>query len=237
MLGIDLLGEQQSTKGFYGVTVGIVTNNQDPDELGRVKVKYPWLSEEIESHWARVLTPMAGNGYGMYFLPEIDTEVLLAFEQGDMNFPYILGALWNGKDIPPLNNDDGENNQRIIKSRSGNKIVLDDTEGEEKIVIEDELGKNKIELDFEKKTLTIAVEKDLKITTEDKEGKIELNSKGDIVIDCKSLSIKTEESYTLETGKACNVQSKGKYELKAQSALGIQCSAGVKINNDSLEIM
>ena len=63
----------------YGVTVGVVTNNQDPDGLGRVKVRFPWLSDDDESFWARVVTPMAGNGRGLYLLPEVDDEVLVAF--------------------------------------------------------------------------------------------------------------------------------------------------------------
>lgn len=145
MNGYDLLiNNDQNHNKFYGVTIGIVTNNKDPDGLGRVKVKFPWLSQTEESYWARIVTPMAGNDRGIYFLPEIDDEVLVAFEQGDMNVPYILGALWNGKDKPPVKNDDGKNNQRVIKSRSGHQIILDDTEGEEKIIIQDKTGKNQI---------------------------------------------------------------------------------------------
>ena len=95
-----------------GVVVGVVTNTQDPAGLGRVKVKFPWLSDSEESFWARVATPMAGKGRGFYFLPEVEDEVLLAFEHGDARFPYVLGALWNGQDKPPENNDKGENNIR-----------------------------------------------------------------------------------------------------------------------------
>ena len=90
---------------IYGVVVGIVTANQgDPDGLGRVKVRFPWLASDAESAWARIATLMAGNKRGSFFLPEVEDEVLVAFEHGDLRYPYILGALWNGKDKPPDTN-------------------------------------------------------------------------------------------------------------------------------------
>ena len=111
---------------------------------------------------------MAGNDRGIYFLPEVDDEVLVAFEQGDMNFPYILGALWNGKDKPPITNEDGKNNQRVIKSRSGHMIVLDDTDENEQIIIQDKTGKNKIVINSKENKMNIQVEKDLTIETKEK---------------------------------------------------------------------
>ena len=101
----DLLRDSSAREAIasriYGVVVGVVTNNQDPEELGRVKVKFPWLSDADESDWARIATPMAGNEKGIYFLPEVDDEVLVVFEHGDLRFPYIIGALWNGQAPPP----------------------------------------------------------------------------------------------------------------------------------------
>ena len=115
---LDLLhpsGEQGAGAGrYYGVVVGIVTNNQDPNNMARVRVKFPWLSDDNESWWARMAVPMAGSGRGSYFLPEVDDEVLVAFEHGDVRSPYIVGGLWNGKDSPPANNSDGKNNIRVI---------------------------------------------------------------------------------------------------------------------------
>ncbi|MGB7442565.1 MAG: phage baseplate assembly protein V [Coleofasciculaceae cyanobacterium] len=235
MNGYDLLINKDQNHNFNGVTIGLVTNNKDPDGLGRVKVKFPWLSQDEESYWARIVTPMAGNDRGIYFLPEVDDEVLVAFDQGNMALPYILGALWNGKDKPPTTNDDGKNNQRIIKSRSGHQIILDDTEGEEKIIIQDKTGKNQISIDSQENTMNIKVEKDLTIETK---GKIILKSSDDDVsIECKNLSIKTQENYQLEAGANCSIKAKSKYELEATSGLGIKCSAGVKVNDGSLEVM
>ena len=235
MNGYELLINNKQNNHFPGVTIGIVTNNKDPDGLGRVKVKFPWLSPNEESFWARVLTPMAGNDRGIYFLPEVDDEVLVAFEQGNMNVPYILGALWNGKDKPPVKNDDGKNNQRVIKSRSGHQIILDDTDGEEKIIIQDKTGNNQILIDSKDNKMNIKVEKDLTIETQ---GKITLiSSDDDVAIECKNLSIKTQENYQLEAGANCTIAAKSKYELEAKSGLGIKCSAGVKVNDGSLEVM
>src|SRR5262245_56550673 len=106
---------------IYGLVVGIVTNNQDPDKLGRIKVKFPWLTDTDESCWARIGMLMAGKGRGSFFLPEVDDEVILAFEHGDVRFPYVIGALWNGKDTPRYDNADGKNNLRVFTSRSGHE--------------------------------------------------------------------------------------------------------------------
>ncbi len=78
---------------LYGVYTGLVTNNQDPENRGRVKVKFPWLHASEESWWARVATFYAGKGRGSYFMPEVDDEVLVVFERGDFHHPYVVGSL------------------------------------------------------------------------------------------------------------------------------------------------
>lgn len=109
-----------------GVAVALVCDNRDPDGLGRVKVSYPWHSQENQSYWARIAAPMAGSDRGLYFLPEIDDEVLVVFDRGDVRFPYVIGALWNGKDSPPETNSDGKNDIRVVKSRKGHRLTFDD---------------------------------------------------------------------------------------------------------------
>ncbi|NET62539.1 MAG: phage tail protein, partial [Symploca sp. SIO2E6] len=233
--GLDVLLPQEANNRVYGVTVGVVTNNKDPDGLGRVKVKFPWLSTQDESYWARIATLMAGDKRGAYFIPEVDDEVLVAFEQGDMAFPYILGGLWNGKDKPPETNKDGKNNLRLIKSRSGHQIILDDTKGEEKIIIEDKTGKNKITIDSKKNDMTIEVENDLTIKAKKK---INIESaEDDISIKCKNLTIKTQEDLQIDAGKDCTIKAKAKGEIESSSGMTIKCSAGVKVNNGNLEVM
>lgn len=128
---MNLLSPPQSetgleTGGFAkGLAVGIVTQNQDPEGLGRVRVAFPWLDDR-ESHWARLATPMAGKDRGLVLIPEVGDEVLVAFEREDLRFPFILGGLWNGVDTPPIANDDGNNDKRILKSRKGHWLLFDD---------------------------------------------------------------------------------------------------------------
>lgn len=169
-------GDQRATPSHVeGVVVGTVTDNQDPEDMGRVKVTYPWREADDESYWARIATPMAGGDRGTYFLPEVDDEVLVAFEHGDIRFPYVVGALWNGNQQPPATNE-GNNDVRLVRSRSGHEIVLDDAEneakvelvtsaghtitlddksGSETITIEDTSGQNSLEFDATAGTLTI----------------------------------------------------------------------------------
>ncbi|MEP6605483.1 MAG: phage baseplate assembly protein V [Nitrosospira sp.] len=160
----------------YGVVVGIVTNNQDPDNMHRVKVRFPWLSQDDESNWARVANPMAGNGRGVYFLPEVDDEVLLAFEHGSIEHPYVVGSLWNGKDQAHESNSDGANNNRSIKSRSGHVMRLCDGSGDEKIEIIDKTGNNKIVISASGNKIVIEATGDIEITSST--GKITLSGVG-----------------------------------------------------------
>ena len=109
-----------------GVAVAIVRDNRDPNGLARVRVSFPWYSRPEESYWARLATPMTGKGYGTFFLPEVDDEVLVAFERGDIRFPYVVGSLWNGNDKPPVTNSDGRNDIRTIRTRKGHALRFED---------------------------------------------------------------------------------------------------------------
>jgi uncharacterized protein involved in type VI secretion and phage assembly len=107
-----------------GVVIGLVTNVSDPSQQNRIKVHFPWLDDNHESDWIRIATMMAGNGRGSMFLPEVNDEVLVAFEHGDVRFPYVVGFLWNGQDSPP-----GQHvRDRKIVSKNGHQIrFLDST--------------------------------------------------------------------------------------------------------------
>ena len=120
--------EEALEAGGYGkgVAVAIVAQNKDDSGLGRIRVTYPWHDSAGESYWARVAMPMAGKGRGVYFIPEVGDEVLVAFERGDLRFPYIVGSLWNGVDGAPETNADGKNDRRVIKTRKGHQLSFDD---------------------------------------------------------------------------------------------------------------
>jgi uncharacterized protein involved in type VI secretion and phage assembly len=204
---VNTLIDRSPEARLYGVTVGVVTNNQDPDGLGRVKVKLPWLSDDVESHWARVLTPMAGNDRGLFFLPEVDDEVLVAFEHGLPEFPYVLGALWNGKDQAPESNDDGENNMRTIKSRSGHVVRLDDTAGSEKIEIVDGSGANSVVISTADNTITITADAD--VTIKSGNGKLILSGNG--------IEIKSQTGVKVEAGANMDLKASGQLNIKGST--------------------
>lgn len=148
-------------KRIGGVVVALVTDVEDPDGLGRVKVRFPWLADEPHSTWCRVATPLAGAEHGMYFAPELDSEALVVFEHGDFNAPYIVGFLWSGETPLP----EAELQQRTLRSVSGNVIVLDDRSGDEGITITDKHGNsivmNKDGIEIKGKSITITAEGEL----------------------------------------------------------------------------
>ena len=129
----------------YGVVTGTVKDVDDPQGEGRVKVQFPSMEGDNESYWAPVASAMAGNGRGAFFMPEVDDEVLVAFLQGDVNHPYIIGFLWNGQQRPPSTSV----HERMIYSRNGHAIrFLDATPSggsQGALVIEDGHG-NRITL-------------------------------------------------------------------------------------------
>lgn len=130
-----------------GILIALVSNLDDPEKLGRVKVKFPELGG-VESDWARLATLMAGAGRGTFFRPEVNDEVLVALEHGDPRRPHIIGCLWSQVDAPPIDDSKPiENNLRSITSRSGHKVILDDTKGKEKIEIIGKGGAHKVVID------------------------------------------------------------------------------------------
>ena len=140
-----------------GVHLAIVVENTEGDGNPgyRVKVKFPWLNEQEKTYWARIAIPMGGEERGTYFLPEVDDQLLVVFEHGDINRPIVIGALWSKKQEPVEVNESGKNNTKLIKSRSGHRIIFDDKEGAEKVTIVDKTKKNKIVLDSANKLVKI----------------------------------------------------------------------------------
>ncbi len=183
----SLLTHEEEAVRPAGLVIGIVTDNQDPEGYGRVKVKYPWLSGEHTSDWARVVAPGGGAQRGIEFLPEVNDEVLVGFEMGDIHYPYILGGLWNGKDaLPKKVTSGGKVQQRIIRSRSGHMITLDDSDGGGGVTIEDKNG-NKVILDSSANRLTITVQGDAKLSAQ---GSLTLEAQGQVQI--KGMGIKVD---------------------------------------------
>lgn len=127
----------------FGLHYGVVVQNKDPDNLDRIKVKLPWLDngDTDQTHWAQLVTPMEGKKFGWYTLPDIDDVVVVMFVAGDFSQPVILGGVWSTKDTSPEPNEDGKNNFRGYRSRSGHRLILDDS-SKTKVVFADKTTKN-----------------------------------------------------------------------------------------------
>ena len=199
----DTLHSNAKQHRLPGTIPAIVTNNQDPEKLGRVKVKYPVISDDTESHWARVISPGAGDQYGFSFIPEVGDEVMVIFGNGVINHPYILGGVWNGKaQLPPAVNSASENHKiKAWQTPGGHSIIFYD-DNNKKIEILTNDGR-KIVLDDSNK----------KISVETSNGKIELE----------------DQNLTLKAGGTIEIDASN-IKLKANGNIEIDASGEVKIN-------
>jgi phage baseplate assembly protein gpV len=212
VLSIDRAMQQAlRASKIRGVWPAIVIDNKDgQDNPGyRVKVKFPWLSDQETTFWARIAIPMAGPERGTYVLPEIDDQVLVVFEHGDIDRPIIVGALWSKQQEPVEVNQSGKNNTKLIKSRCGHRIIFDDQQGGEKITIVDKTNKNKIVLD--------SVHKMVKIESD---GDIEVTAKASVILHARALKVGTRQGITGK-GQSLLAHSQTTFGLKATSGITI----------------
>ncbi|MGE3617693.1 MAG: type VI secretion system Vgr family protein, partial [Gemmatimonadales bacterium] len=191
------------------VVAHVVEVGNDPDGLGRVRVKFPWLHDQ-PTGWARVAVPHAGNGRGIMFLPEVDDEVLVIFEHGDVESPIVIGALWNGVDRPPESTKD--NTAKRIVTRSGNTIQFLDDQGEETIEIHTPEGKCLIQLTNKGGHPVVTLSSD---------GDIALQAKEQIRMHCKELVQIVDADAVRSVGGDDSVEAKGKATIVASMDLGL----------------
>lgn len=182
---LTMLAPKPQLQPGQTMLIGIVTDNQDPEGWGRVKVKFPTLTEEHSSNWARVVNLGAGNHRGFDCLPEIDDEVLIAFEHGDIHRPFVLGGVWNGKDAPPNKMDDnvqdGKVRLRTIRTRTGHQIqfVEEDHRDRKKGVYIETNGGHQIELIDSDRSVGIRSTGNLSISAK---GNIDISATGVITV-------------------------------------------------------
>jgi uncharacterized protein involved in type VI secretion and phage assembly len=190
----DAEGTREADGFIQGLAVGVVTDNKDSDGLGRVRVRLPWYKDSDTSFWARIAAPMAGGQRGSYFLPEIDDEVLVGADFGDPSHLYVLGGLWNGSNGPPETNSDGNNDIRVLKSRSGHWLKFNDGQGPE---VELKLTDGK-RLLLDQDGVIVEDGQGNKITIESTSGGITLESTAQLKIKSQMVSIEAGASLELK---------------------------------------
>lgn len=195
-----------------GLVEAIVVDNKDPDKLGRVKLKFPMLPEMPESFWARLVMPMAGKKRGWMTIPEVDDEVLVAFVHGDINHAIVIGSLYNGVDVPPYANEDGNNDLRVFQSRSGHRLTFDDKDGDERIELIVHNEEIRVIWDAKEKVLSLYSGKD--IIVEAKET-ISMKCKDFILEAESSINAKSGKTTEIKSGSICTVDGGSKLKLKA----------------------
>lgn len=246
----DFSGRPSSGTVPFAV-VGLVTDNVDPDGLGRIKVKFPTLPEEPLSFWLRQVSPNAGAERGLYALPEPEDEVLVVFMQGSQDVGVILGQFWNGVDVPPPECKDGakgkahkskfgndathgsgtvdDNSRRFWKSRSGALFIFDDQEGSETVEIWDKSRSLSLVMDSAAKIIQIS----------SKDGSIDITAGKDITLTAgKNIKWHAGESYDGEATKDIKLKAGMNYQMDAKldgkmSALNFKIEAKVKFDAEA----
>lgn len=206
---------------WSGVVVGVVTNNEDPENLGRVKLKFPWMTEDAESDWARVAIIGGGPQSGFAIIPAIHDEVLVAFAHGDFSQPYVLGGLWNGKNkMAPETKKASRGEKALVRewrSSSGHFIAMHDN-ADKKLQIKTAKGYT-ITLDDKHSNIAISGPGNLRIIMNNSivihgGGNVSIKADGDIALEAKkNLTLKglqvNLEATTETTMKGMNVSIEG----------------------------
>jgi uncharacterized protein involved in type VI secretion and phage assembly len=179
---------------YYGVAVGIVTDNNDPQTMARVKVSYPWLADDAESHWARLVAPGAGKDSGVVWIPQVGDEVLVAFEHGDISYPLVLGGLWNGKDTIPFDYGSGLDAGKVtysgLVSRTGHELGFAESSQDSSLYLQTASGSLMVVLDQQGKKIRISCDDKIAIEAD---GDIEIKAGGSLKLSAQS-SIEIEAS-------------------------------------------
>ncbi len=274
----DMLNESHQGRSgsarMQGGMIAKVVDNVDPEDRYRVRVSFPWLSDQysmgttsdgseskVQSFWARITTMMSGKDTGSIWLPEIDDEVMVEFEEGDFSRPIIVGSLWNGKaksprklsyspdqkeaDVPN-NQQGGKNDFRFIRSRMGHTLAFVDKEGEggvslrsnksAELYIDDSDGSERIRLyDKDQKQWLEIDTVNKKITMQTKTGEMLFKAKELIRVECKNLEVETEENITIKAGKNIS-QDCIKYAATSSGTTDITATGKMKLVGATIDL-
>jgi phage protein D/phage baseplate assembly protein gpV len=239
-----VLGPEQK-RIWPGVMPAIVTNVMDDKQMARVKVKYPYLSEDVESGWVRVAMLGGGPETGFIFLPEINDEVLVAFENGDFNRPYVIGGLINGVDkVPAELTVEGDRIQsRVLQTRLGHKIILDDGgAGDEMIKIVDSTGEHFFQMNVTQKKLTISTtgemvieaEKDISITSKTGNVSIDAKQKSVNIKATQNVSAEATQNVSIKASSNATMEGTAGVSIKSTGSTSVEGTAGLKLQSAAI---
>ena len=208
------VGESQ----VLGVVPALVDDVDDPKGQCRVRVRFPWLDDTFVSDWSRVAQPGAGKDRGFVILPEVDDEVLVAFEHGDPRRPFVVGGLYNGQDTPntgPGDFLDGSTravNNRLFTSRLGHQMVFIDADEKSGVVLTSGDAKLEIRLDQANQKIVIRSGGDLEISAD---GDIKMNAQGSITANAQRVSVEAENDFGAK-GSQVTIQGSGPVQIQGQ---------------------
>ncbi len=228
LLHDDPVRPLSSPAPMNGFIPAIVTNNNDPDKMGRVKIKYPTIADDKESGWAPVISAGAGANRGFMVLPEVNDEVVVGFAHGDLNRPYVVGGVWNGQDAMPTAQNkavvNGKVEVRELKTRAGHVLRFTDTSGSEMIELNDKSSKNYIKIESSSNTITIEAGGNINVTAK---GNVKVKATG-------SASVEATQDASLK-GVNVNVEASAKLALKG-AMVDVTSSGPVKISGATVMI-
>jgi uncharacterized protein involved in type VI secretion and phage assembly len=223
----ELIRRDDGADWASALVIGTVSNNHDPQNLGRVRIKFPQLGDTIESGWARVLTPNAGkDGRGMFYMPQIDDEVVVAFEHGDTRRPLVLGSLYNGRDkVPPELLDPSDDRKALFGVQTPHEALVD--------------SKQKMTLRSHE-TLVVEVAKDGQGGTGDLKIDAQGNVNGHAALEIKlnadrSITIDAKQEVTVKGSGGVTIQSEGPLRLKG-SLIDINATGAVTVKGSVINL-
>jgi uncharacterized protein involved in type VI secretion and phage assembly len=210
----------------YGLHYAIVCQNKDPDNLDRIKVRLPWLDagDTDQTHWAQLLTPMEGNKFGWYTLPDVDDVVVIMFIAGDISQPVVVGGVWSKPDFSPEPNEDGQNNFRGYRSRVGHRLVFDDSKGGTKVWFADKTTKQMVAVgkfpkDGAGPNICAAwkppMAGDFGISISTMEGKMEITAKEKLSIKGENIKINAKTTIDMKAGSDLQMEGTSSAKLTA----------------------
>ncbi len=221
---LDLTNNEPPLTRWPGVVTAVVTNSDDPKKWGRVKVKFPWMADDAESDWCRLVGPGGGPEAGFYAVPDVEDEVLVVFEHGDFSRPYILGGLWNGKHaVPPTAANAGSGERPLVRtwhSRTGHAITMHD-DADNKVEIKT-AGGHTITMDDAGSKIEIKSSNGLKITLDDGGNKTTIEGSNEV-------QIKSNTNMKLEAGANMEIKATGKLDIQANGPVTVK-GATVALN-------